>query len=346
MIAHHRNAGSSWHYFALGSRLLFGDDPGQGLQLYASHPELQIGPLTFVVARPLHMLDPWWQGRAAGVALMSMAGPLLLAGIWRLVPEPHRRPERLLIAGMVFLPVWAELATHAGHLDDVLALGFGIAAMHARLHRHPLLAGLLVAAATDCKPWALAFAPLLLARPTRSACTALAVCAAGVAAAWLPFLLYAPQTMHAAHFTISNAASSGLRVMGYNGASTPPWDRPAQLALGCLLGVLAVYRRRWEAVILLATAARILLDPEVYGYYTAGVLVGTVVFDLVATGRRWPLVTLTAALSLYVVRFLATVHVVPLTAQQLGELRVAFVAVAVLAVFTATRARETSRYLA
>lgn len=346
MIAHHRNAGSSWHYFALGGQLLFGDDPGQGLQLYASHPELQIGPLTFLVARPLHMLDPWFQGRAAGVALMSMAGPLLLAGIWRLVPQPHRRPERLFIAGMVFLPVWAELATHAGHLDDVLALGFGIAAMHARIHRHPVLAGLLVAAAADCKPWALAFAPLLLVRHTRSACAALAVCAAGVAAAWLPFVLYAPQTMYAARFTISNAASSGLRVLGYNGPRTPLWDRPAQLALGCLLGVLAVHRRRWEAVILLATAARILLDPEVYGYYTAGVLVGTVVFDLVATGRRWPLVTLTAALSLYVVRFLATVHLVPLTAQKLGELRVAFVAIAILAVFTASREHSRRHYLA
>lgn len=337
MIAHYRNAGSSWHYIALGSSLLFSDDPGQGLQLYASHPELQIGPLTFVIAGPLHLLDPWWHGRAAGVMLMSLAGPLLLAAIWRLVPEPHRRPGRLFIAGTIFLPVWSELATHAGHLDDVLALSFGLAAMHARLHRRPLLAGILIAAAADSKPWALAFMPLLLVRPTRSACAALGVCAVGVAAAWLPFVLYEPQTLHAAHFTITNAASSGLRVLGYNGPSTPSWDRPAQLALGCLLGVLAIYRRRWEAVILLATATRILLDPEVYGYYTAGVLVGTVIFDLVATDRRWPLVTLTAALSLYVARFLANVHLVPLTAQQLGDLRVAFVAVAVMAVFAATR---------
>lgn len=336
-IEHYRGAGGSWHYFALGGRLLFGDDKGEGLDLYAAHPELQIGPISFLVARPLHFLDPW--SRAAGVVLMSLTGPLILAAIWRLVPEPARRRERLLIAGLIFLPIWAELATHTGHIDDILALCFGLAAIHARLHRHPVLAGLLVAAATDSKPWALAFAPLLLIGPVRSTWAALAACAGGLAVAWLPFLLYDPQTLHAARFTITNAASSGLRVLGYSGPNTPTWDRPAQLALGCLLGAIAVYRRRWEAVILLATASRILLDPEVYTYYTSGVLVGTLIFDLVATSRRWPLVTLTAALTLYIARLVAMVHVLPLTSIQLGQLRVAFVTIAIAAAYTAIRAR-------
>jgi Glycosyltransferase family 87 len=342
-VEHYRGAGGSWHYFALGGRLLFGDDQGEGLQLYAAHPELQIGPISFLVARPLHLLDPW-HGRAAGVILMSLTGPLVLAVIWRLVPEPARRPERLLIAGLIFLPIWAELATHTGHLDDILALFFGLAAIHARLHRHPVLAGLVVAAAADSKPWALAFLPLLLIRPARSTWAALAACAAGLAVAWLPFLLLDPHTLQAAHFTIKNATSSGLRVLGYSGPNTPAWDRPAQLALGCLLGALAVYRRRWEAVILLATASRILLDPEVYGYYTSGVLVGTLIFDLVATRRRWPLVTLTAALTLYLSRFVATVHLLPLTPAELGQLRVAFVLVAVAAAFAASRARSSGRH--
>ncbi|MBO2458331.1 glycosyltransferase family 87 protein [Actinomadura violacea] len=337
VLARSHGAGGSWHYFATGAAVLFGDDRGQGLHLYATHPELQIGPLSFVVALPLDALGPPW-GRTAAVFLMSCTGPLLLAAIWRLVPSPHRRPARLLAAGLVFLPIWAELATHAGHLDDVLALSLAIGALHARVRDRPLLAGLLVGAATDAKPWALAFAAMLLFRPARSAIAAFAVCFAVVAAGWLPFLVYDPHTMHAAHFTIANAAGSGLRVLGYHGPRTPSWDRPAQLALGVLMGAAAVLRRRWEAVILLATAARILLDPEVYGYYTAGVLLGTVVFDLLATHRRLPLVTIAAALTLYLSRQLSDVHAVPLTNSQLGLLRVAFVVIAVIAVFGAARA--------
>lgn len=336
VLARSPGAGGSWHYFATGAAVLFGDDWGEGLHLYATHPELQIGPLSFAVALPLDTLGPSW-GRAAAVILMSCTGPLLLAAIWRLVPLPHRRPERLLAAGLVFLPIWAELATHAGHLDDVLALSLAIGALHARARDRPVLAGLLVGAATDAKPWALAFAAVLLVRPARSAIAAFGVCLAVIAAVWLPFLVYDPHTVHAAHFTIANAAGSGLRVLGYHGPRTPPWDRPAQLALGGLLGAAAVLRRRWEAVILLATAARILLDPEVYGYYTAGVLLGTVVFDLVATRRRVPLITITAAATLYLSRQLSNVHAVPLTNAQLGLLRVSFVIMVVIAVFGAAR---------
>ncbi|MGI5328696.1 hypothetical protein [Actinomadura nitritigenes] len=155
MLARSHGAGGSWHYFATGATVLFGDDRGEGLHLYATHPELQIGPLSFAVALPLDALGPSW-GRTAAVFLMSCTGPLLLSAIWRLVPVPHRRPERLLTAGLVFLPIWAELATHAGHLDDVLALSLAIGALHARARDRPVLAGLLVGAATDAKPWALA----------------------------------------------------------------------------------------------------------------------------------------------------------------------------------------------
>lgn len=143
--------GGSWHYFAQGSGLLFGDDRGQGLHLYAAHPELRIGPIAFVVATPLRLLGSW-PGRAVAVPLMSLTGPLLLGSLWRLVPPHARRPSRLLIAGLWFLPVGAELVTHAGHLDDVLALVFGIAAMRAVARGNPIAAGLLVAAVACWRP--------------------------------------------------------------------------------------------------------------------------------------------------------------------------------------------------
>ena len=338
--------GGSWHYFTQGSGLLFGDDRGQGLHLYAAHPELQIGPVAFVVATPLRLLGSW-PGRAVAVLLMSLTGPLLLGSLWRLVPPHARRPSRLLIAGLWFLPVWAELVTHAGHLDDVLALVFGIAAMRAVARGNPIAAGLLVAAAADSKPWAAAFVPLLLALPRGRAgggrWRAVVACALGVAVAWLPFLLYDPNTLTAARFAIPTAASSGLRALGFTGSRTPFWDRPAQLVLGCLLGAVAVVRGRWPAVILLATAARVLLDPEVYSYYTAGVLIGAVAYDLVMTTRRSPWLTIGAVAALHLARLIS--HVAPVSLHDLGLLRVAYVAVAAVVVLrlAASRPPATTR---
>jgi hypothetical protein len=326
--------GGSWHYFAQGSRLLFGDGQGQGLHLYAAHPELQIGPIAFLAATPLRLLGTA-PGRLLAIAVMSATGPLLLYALWRLVPLPARRPSRLLAAGLVFLPIWAELATHAGHLDDVLALMFAVAALHAVRSGRPVVTGLLLAASADAKPWAAAFVSLLLALPRRDWWRGFAAWAAALAAAWAPFVLYDGHTVNAARFTIPTAMSSGLRVFGFSYAHTPSWDRPAQLALGCLLGTLAVLRGRWPAVLLLGTAARILLDPEVYSYYTAGILLGALTYDLVLTGRRWPWLTSAGLLSLYVARLVA--HVAPISMQVLGVLRVGYVAVAVAAALLTLR---------
>jgi hypothetical protein len=318
--------GGSWHYFAQGSQLLFGDDQGQGLHVYAAHPELQIGPIAFLVATPLRLFGAT-PGRLLAIIAMSTTGPLLLSALWRLVPVSAWRPSRLLTAGLLFLPVWAELVTHAGHLDDVLALAFAVAALHAVRSGNPVVAGLLLAASADSKPWAVAFAPLLLAVARNDRWRAAVAYAGGIAVAWLPFLLFDGHTLTAASFTIPTATSSGLRALGFTYAHTPSWDRPAQLILGCLLGTVAVTRGRWPAVILLGTAARILLDPEVYSYYTAGILLGALAYDLVVSARRWPWLTTAGLLSLHVARLVA--HVAPISLHVLGLLRVGYVLVVV-----------------
>jgi hypothetical protein len=53
-------------------------------------------------------------------------------------------------------------------------------------------------------------------------------------------------------------------------------------------GVIAVLRRRWPAVILLGVGARVALDPGVHGYYTAGVMVGALLWDLLGARRPYP----------------------------------------------------------
>ncbi|GAA4064044.1 hypothetical protein [Streptomyces shaanxiensis] len=119
----------------------------------------------------------------------------------------------------------------------------------------------------DSKPTALAFLPLLLALPRKQWLRAGLWCAGLVALVWLPFLLHAPQSFAAAEFTIPNQPASALRWLGVDDPRTPPWDRPAQAAVGLALGCVAVRRGRWPAVVLLGANARIALDPSVYTYW-------------------------------------------------------------------------------
>lgn len=316
-------SGQSWHFFAQGGQLLFAMGPGTGLQLYAAHPDLQIGPLALAVAGVLRLIGPN-QGELAAVLLMSATGPVVLWGVWRLLPPSEQaKQNRLFLAGLFFLPVWTELTTHFAHLDDLLALCFSVAALHAVARRNPLLAGLALAAAADAKPWAAAFIVLIFALPRRRWLAALGMFAAGVAVAWLPFLAADQMTLTAVtKFTIPNNASSALRVLGVMDPRTPWWDRSAQLALGVAAGCVAVRRGRWQAVVLVAVSARILLDPGVYAYYTAGALLGTIVVDLVMTKWRFPWVTAIAAFLLYLARM--THKLVPFDLHQLGVLRLLF----------------------
>ena len=316
-------AGQSWHFFAQGGRLLFANAPSAGLRLYAAHPDLQIGPLALAVSSVFRALGPG-NGETTAIAAMSLTGPLMLAAVWRLVPATERRrSSRLLFAGLLFLPVWAELTTHFAHLDDLLALAFSVAALHAVDRRQPVWAGLALAAAVDAKPWAAAFVVLLLALPRRQWLAGLAAFAGGIAVVWLPFLLADPRTVAVVtRFTIPNDRSSALRVLGVMDPRTPWWDRSAQLLLGVAGGAVAVWRGRWPAVLLAAVAARILLDPGVYAYYTSGALLGTIVVDLVVTRWRLPWATATAAVLLYAARF--THALIPFTLHQLGILRLVF----------------------
>jgi len=167
---------------------------------------------------------------------------------------------------------------------------------------------------------------LLLALPAAQRRRSAAVFAGAVALAWLPFLLADPHTLCAlGQFTIHNSASSALRALGVASSATPGWDRPAQLLLGAAVALVAVRRGRWAAVPLAVVAARLLLDPATYPYYTAGLLVACAAVDLLTPYRRLPLWTAAAA-GFYAVEQLGTVLLAPGT---LGAVR-AFYCLAVL----------------
>ena len=316
----------SWHFFATGAALLSSDQTGAGLHLYATHPQLQIGPLTFLAATPLNGLATWLSGAIAAVTIAASA-PAMLQSLSRL-PGLTISTRQSGLAAAVLMPVWAELAVHYTHLDDALALALLVAAIHAVARSRPLAAALLLAASAGAKPWALAFVPLLLVLPRVRWRRTAAVWLAVVVAAWLPFVLADPRTLHASGFSIPNVASSSLRALGVTAASTPSWDRPLQLLVGVILGAVAVHRGRWLVVPAVVLAVRMLLDPGAYPYYTAGLVLATVAVDVAWRQTRWPWVSMGVVAGLYAVRFVG-----PLTPtnELLGWLRAATL-LAILAV--------------
>lgn len=329
MVPHLWRPGISWKFFDLGAWLLFSSGtPGGGLHLYARHPVLQIGPLSLLVAAPLRLADPW-HGRFVAIVLMTALGPLLLwlIGSLRVSWAHPVSRQRLALAGMVFLPIWTEVAAHFGHLDDVLALTFALLALHAVERQRALLAGILLACAADSKPWAAAFVPLIFVLAPRLRRRAAAAWVSSIAVAWLPFLLADPGTMRVTSFTIPNAASSALRALGIYDARTPGWDRPIQLILGCLLAWLVVRTGRWPAVLFAVITVRLLFDPGTYAYYTSGLVLAAILVDLLLTRRRIPLYALTATVVVYAAR--AT----PLDVHALGLLRASYCIAALITLF-------------
>jgi hypothetical protein len=321
--------GIDWQAFLVpGSRLLYSGAVGYncpgfpyshlagGMHLYASYPCLQIGPLAFVLAAPIRLLGPN-NGLVAAEVIMSLIGLALLLVLWRIMvivrPElQHTRAAQwtLLVGGAVFMISWETLAVADGHLDDVLALLFAALAVLAGVRGRPVLTGLALGLAVDAKPWALIFLPVLLlaaglhawraanlaGRPIRASirpCLLAAGAAAVViAAAWLPFYVADHGTSAAFHFQIYNSWASGLRALGVHPKYSPSWVRTVQVLLGCVLGGMAVWRGRWPAVLVLGAGARIAIDPGTHGYYTPGLLLGALLWDLVGARRPIPIWTL------------------------------------------------------
>ncbi|BDH10138.1 hypothetical protein HOK021_13170 [Streptomyces hygroscopicus] len=325
------HGGFSWHYLRTGGALIYQGDAGDGsggLNLYAHHPELQMGPLSFLTAGLFNPF-PEATGQLLAAALMSLLGLVIVVLAGRSAAHHflgtgtnHQRlRQRVLIAGLAFIPMWIEVAVRFGHLDDVLALFFTALAVRAVTRGNAALTGVWLALAMDSKPTALAFLPLLLALPREKWLRAGLWCAGLVALAWLPFFLGDSQSFAAAKFAIPNHPASALRWLGVGDPETPGWDRPAQAALGLALGSVAVRRGRWAAVVLLGANARIVLDPSVYTYYTASVLLGTLLWDVIGQRRLVPWWSWLALLILY-----GSVFAVPDDAAR-GLIRLAFVAV-------------------
>jgi hypothetical protein len=322
--AHVAKAGGSWHFFTSGTRILFDPDGAiGGLHLYAAHPELQIGPLAFLIAEPFAVLPGRSSAWAAGAVMLGCGGVILAATRSLSRCAGRGLPWSFWWGALLFLPVWAELSMQSGHLDDVLALTFGVLGLWAVSRDRPILAALAVAAAADSKPWAFGFCALLLALPARRWLPAGAVWLGGIAVAWAPFFLADPATMGAFHYQIHNSAASALRALGVTSARTPTWCRSAQLGAGTVLAALVALRRAPAAVLMMVVGVRLLLDPGTHTYYDAGLVTATLLVDVLLLRRTVPWLTIGAVALVFLPQSLYL-----FTAAVNGQLRAGFLIIA------------------
>jgi hypothetical protein len=293
----------SWRYFDQAAAFTFGGlrfhNRVVGLHLYHVRPADQFGPLAVVAAQMLRELG--------GSHVVMLAHVVLLAAglgvLWLVADAADHVASRsflsrraFLVAGGIFLFEWDHLALQSLHIDDAIAVVCVAVAIDAVARRSSWWwAAIAIGAATAAKPWAITFLPLLAVVPYGRRRIAFAVAVFLGLAVWAPFVLADSKTLLAAHYTIPIDSSSVLRLFGVGARRTPRWDRLTQLVAALALGIAAVRRHRWQGVVLVAVALRIMLDPSARSYYTTGFVFAALVWDLLQPRWRWPLTTICVA---------------------------------------------------
>lgn len=292
-----------WDFFADAARSLFGiptrEFPaGGGLGLFAHNPDIVTGPLTLISVRLLTPLGPS-SGYGAAVVVSSLLGVVAIAGLDAASRALGTdRAGAVLLGGIVLLPAWSELAGY-GHLDDALALALICWGLWAVAANHPVALGICLGLAIAAKQWGVVFVPLALAHDAPRDKLRAGILAVGVGAlAWLPFVIADSRTVsQAGNFQVV-ANDSTLALFGYPRLESPDWIRPAQLLVALGLVTIAVLLRRWPGALLLGMAARVALDPATWSYYTAGLVLGALAWDILATRRTIPLWTVLVFIAL------------------------------------------------
>ena len=113
----------------------------------------------------------------------------------------------------------------------------------------------------------------------------------------MPFVLAAPDSLKSLRPTVNVAPDSVLALFGITTDSMPDWMRVAQLVACLAIASFLAFRHRPESIIAAAIAARIVTDPATWSYYTPGLVIGVLVWDLL-DDRRFPWATLAVAAGL------------------------------------------------
>lgn len=257
------------------------------LHLYASAPQIQVGPLSLVTLGAVNRaLEPGVDvGRTVIAAAVLVCGLITVWAIERtalsLGVAKRRAQLTTLLAGPVVVASFGWIAYYA-HVEDAVAITLTTLAVAAVAARRPWwLPALALGAAALCKPWAVIGFPLLLALDSDRG-KAFAVAVGVTVLGWGPFIIGAPGTISALAslgsvvypHTVSEALGMAVQQKAL------PDARFLEMVVGFGLAALVVLRGRWQAVILAGFAGRLLLEPRWFIYYGVSALVGAVLWDV------------------------------------------------------------------
>ncbi|NAZ84604.1 glycosyltransferase 87 family protein [Kineococcus indalonis] len=290
-----------WHYFREAARVL---TSSEALGFYPDHFATKVGPLPLLLVAPLALL-PEVPGT---IAVLTLSAACLLVclrvleGAARAAGLPGDRRATTLVGGALAVVAWQELSITYVHPEDVLIAVLGCLALRAVLEGRPWTTAVLVGLAAGGKPWAVGLLPLALcAAAGRRRWVALGLAGAVTAAPWLPFLVAAPETLHAiAASTNTVFTDTPLGQLGYGGELFPAFARPVQYAVVVLVGVLLALRGQWRLLPLGCVAARLATDPQSLGYYWATFAVAALAADLLSRRSlpRWTVLVVLVTLEL------------------------------------------------
>jgi hypothetical protein len=302
---------SEWTYFELGARTLIHYHheslySGGGLHLYVTDPQLQIGPLAFLLIAPFEWL-PWSIVAALFVAVMALCGLAATVTAMR-IGQAVRGASLSSVgipvaaAGAVVAGIWGYDSGAWRHLDDAIALLLTAVSMFLIVRGKPWwLVGLLLGTAAAMKPWAVILVPVIFGLPRRDVAKTLLMVITTAAAWWAPFVIGAPQTASAlGRYLVVVQPGSVLHLFGFHG-TVQSWLRPTQFVLGVGAGTVIARRGSWIAAPLAAIAIRVVTDPYAYGYYGLGPLLFAFIYDCAGdSGTDLPALTAATALAEFV----------------------------------------------
>ena len=272
-----------WAFFVGARQEMLGAD---GLGVYLRDPRIQIGPLALVAGLPLTLL-PGDGGIVAKVVVFALGlACVRMAELLAVALRGTVEPARALLGGLLFLPLWAFVAT-SGHLDDALAVAGILAAMLAVTRDRETACGLLLGLAVAAKPWALTAVAIVWGLRRGRRTRALLAAAAVVAVSWAPFVIAEPGTVRAlADFRFGVVTTSGPALLfGLEGGEPyPAWLRPVQLGAAIMAAWAVAWRGGWWAVPAVAFGLRVVLEPGITPYHAAGLGAGALVVDLLTAG--------------------------------------------------------------
>jgi hypothetical protein len=290
-----------WNYFVELGRAMLSSD---GLSVYARHADAQTGPLTLITAAFFSILP-----RNGFVLCVTACAALGILSVWlteRFAPEwrnAYSRRLATLFGGAIVIGWWSSLGAY-GHIDDASVLVLSLVALACHTRNRALWAAVAVGIAIAFKPWAVIFGPLCLppGTPTkwpskRRILAGPAIAAALSALLWLPFILAEPSTIRGLSPTVNVAYDSIIRLVGLSDFGDSRQLRVVQLLFASTVVLCAVIRERADGALVAGIAARLLLDPGTWTYYSAGFVLGALVWDLWRTERTIPLWTIAASVA-------------------------------------------------